>query len=70
MKNKQSAVMRQVQLVVGLMVLTGTLVAWLVTPWGLVLCGLAGAGLLQAAATGICPMELLIAKMPWNCAKA
>lgn len=60
-------VMQQVQMVVGSMVLAGTLISWLATPWGLVLTGIGGAGLLQAGITGICPMESILKKMPWNC---
>ena len=64
---KKPAVMQQVQLVVGGMVLAGTLLAWLVTPLGLVLTGIAGAGLIQAGFTGVCPMEKMLGRMPWNC---
>lgn len=59
-------VMRQVQLIVGIMILTGSALTHWVTPYGLILCAIAGAGLLQASLTGLCPMENILARMPWN----
>ncbi|MFZ2619957.1 MAG: DUF2892 domain-containing protein [Alphaproteobacteria bacterium] len=61
-----SRVLRQVQLVVGCLILAGVGVTYWVSPYGLVLCTIAGLGLLQASITGICPMENILAKMPWN----
>jgi rhodanese-related sulfurtransferase len=59
-------VMRQVQLVVGAMILTSVLLGHFVAPGWLVLAGFAGCGLLLAGATGECPLALVLAKMPWN----
>ena len=59
-------VMRQVQMTAGLLVLTGVLLGWLVTPWCLILSGFVGAGLFFAGASGWCGMAKLLAKMPWN----
>lgn len=60
------SIMRQVQIVVGAGVLAGTLLAWLVSPWFLLLTGFFGAGLIFAGVTGTCGMAALLAVMPWN----
>lgn len=59
-------VLRQVQLVVGTMILAGVLLGHFVAPGWLILSGFAGCGLLLAGLTGECPLALLLAKMPWN----
>ncbi len=59
-------VMRQTQLVIGVMVLTGLALGFWVSPWFLLLPTLAGGGLLMAGFTGVCPMANLIATLPWN----
>lgn len=57
---------RQVQLVISLMILSGLLIFYTLSPYGLILPLFAGLGLLNAALTGWCGMGMLIAKMPWN----
>jgi len=57
---------RQVQLVVSLLVLSGLVVYYFVTPFGLLLPLVAGLGLMNAALTGWCGMAKLLAVMPWN----
>lgn len=57
---------RQVQLVVSVMILSGLLIYYLVTPIGLILPIMAGLGLMNAALTGWCGMAKLLALMPWN----
>ena len=59
-------VMRQVQITAGSLVLTGVLLAWLVTPWAMLLSAFVGAGLVFAGASGWCGMARLLAFMPWN----
>jgi rhodanese-related sulfurtransferase len=59
-------IMRQVQLVVGSAILATCVLAWLVTPWFLLLTGFFGAGLVFAGATGFCGMAALLTAMPWN----
>jgi len=59
-------VLRQVQITVGLMILTGVLLGAFVAKGWLILAGFAGCGLLMAGITGECPLALLIAKLPWN----
>jgi rhodanese-related sulfurtransferase len=58
--------MRQVQIVAGSLVLTGTLLAALVSPWFLLLTGFVGSGLIFAGVTGFCGMAKLLAILPYN----
>lgn len=53
--------LRQAQLIAGGFVLAGTFVSslWVLAP-------IVGVGLLVAGATGICPMERFLARLPWN----
>lgn len=57
---------RQVQIAAGGMAFVGALLAWLVSPWFILLSGFVGAGLLMAGLTGFCGMARLLAAMPWN----
>lgn len=59
-------IQRQVQLVVGSMVLVFTLLGAFVNPWLLIVPAFFGAGLTFAGASGTCGMAMLLAKMPWN----
>jgi hypothetical protein len=49
----------------GSMALAGTLLAWLVSPWWLLLTGFVGANLLQSAFTGFCPPTIVLRKLGW-----
>lgn len=60
------SIIRQVQLVVGTLVLATSILAALVSPWFLLLTGFFGAGLVFAGATGTCGMASALALMPWN----
>jgi hypothetical protein len=60
------SIIRQVQLVVGTLVLGTSILAALVSPWFLLLTGFFGAGLVFAGATGTCGMASMLAAMPWN----
>lgn len=57
---------RQVQIAAGGMALAGAVLAWLVSPWFVLLSGFVGAGLMMAGVTGFCGMARLLAVMPWN----
>jgi rhodanese-related sulfurtransferase len=57
---------RQVQLVVSLMILSGLIIYYFVSPIGLILPLMAGLGLMNAALTGWCGMAKILAVMPWN----
>lgn len=59
-------IMRQVQIAAGSLVLGGTLLGALVSPWLLVIPGFVGAGLIFAGTTGACGMAALLRRMPWN----
>ena len=65
---KRLPVDRQVQLIAGLMVLTGVGLGIAVSPWFLALAAFFGAGLTFAGATGTCGLALVLMKMPWNAA--
>lgn len=54
-----------VRVLAGSMVLFGTLLAWQVSPWWLLLPGFVGANLVQSAFTGFCPPTLLLQKLGW-----
>lgn len=58
--------MRQVQISAGSLVLLGTLLGILVSPWFLLLSGFVGAGLVFAGASGTCGMAMVLARLPWN----
>jgi rhodanese-related sulfurtransferase len=58
--------MRQVQIVVGVCVFVGSLLAVLVDPKWVCLPMFFGAGLIFAGTTGFCGLALLLAKLPWN----
>ena len=59
-------VIRQVLLTAGLLVFTGSALAFLVNPNFLFLPLIMGAGLTFAGATGWCGLAYLLEKMPWN----
>ena len=63
---KRLPVDRQVQLIAGVMVLTGVGLGLAVSPWFLALAAFFGAGLTFAGATGTCGLALLLMKLPWN----
>ena len=58
--------MQQTQLLMGAMVLLGTVLGAFVTPWALILSGFVGCGMMFAGLTGNCAMATLLAKAPWN----
>jgi hypothetical protein len=47
----------------GAIVLASAVLVWLVNPWWLLLTAFAGANLLQASVTGICPAAMLFKAM-------
>lgn len=58
--------MRQVQITAGSLVVIGTLLGAIVSPWWLILPGFVGSGLVFAGISGTCGMAMVLAKMPWN----
>jgi rhodanese-related sulfurtransferase len=65
-QSKMIPLMRQVQIVVGGVVLGSSLMAWSgYTQW-IWVSAFIGAGLLFAGLTGFCGLALVLARMPWN----
>lgn len=58
--------MRQVQLVIGLLALTGSILALSVDKNFAIIPAFLGAGLTLAGSTGWCGLAILMSKMPWN----
>jgi len=65
-QNAPISIMRQVQIIAGSLVLTGTLLGVFVAPGFLFLSGFVGAGLLFAGVSGTCMMANLLGKLPYN----
>ncbi len=57
---------RQVQIVAGALVVLGTVLGAVVSPWFLLLSGFVGTGLVLAGVTNTCALGLLLAKLPYN----
>jgi hypothetical protein len=51
---------RVVFFVAGTLVGLGTLLAWLVSPWWLLLSGFVGFNMLQSSLTGFCPLTKIL----------
>jgi rhodanese-related sulfurtransferase len=60
------SVMRQVQMVIGIGVITGCVLAWFVHPAFIGIPTFFGLGLTFAGASGTCGMARLLGMMPWN----
>lgn len=60
------SLIRQVQMVIGPLILLGALLGAFVSPWYLLICAVIGAGVLNAGFSGVCPMERVLALLPWN----
>jgi rhodanese-related sulfurtransferase len=65
-RNAPLSLMRQVQIVTGSLIVTGTLLGAFVSPWFLILSGFVGTGLLFAGITNTCALAMLLAKLPFN----
>ncbi|MEB3340199.1 rhodanese-like domain-containing protein [Okeania sp.] len=65
-RNAPISLMRQVQIVTGFLVVTGTLLGAFVSQWFLILSGFIGCGLLFAGITNTCALAMLLAKLPYN----
>lgn len=59
-------IMRQVQLIVSTMILSGLGLSYFISPYFLVLPLIAGTGLMVAGLTGFCGMAVLLSYAPWN----
>lgn len=65
-KGAPLALMRQVQIVAGGLVLIGVVLSQIAGPGWIWLSGFVGAGLIFAGISGFCGMARLLALMPWN----
>jgi rhodanese-related sulfurtransferase len=65
-ESKTWSLERQVRFTAGLIVLTGTVLGFLLTPFLFLVSGLIGAGLVFSALTDTCGMGMMLARMPWN----
>lgn len=63
---KMISIERQIQLIIGIGVITGVLLAVFISPWFLVIPGFFGAGLTFAGLSGTCALGLLLMRAPWN----
>ncbi len=60
------SIFRQVQIVVGLLVMLGVLAGFSLHPVGFIVAGLFGAALATAGVTGWCGLAMLLGHAPWN----
>jgi rhodanese-related sulfurtransferase len=65
-RGKRLPLMRQVQLVIGVLALVGSILALTVNKNFALLPAFLGAGLTMAGTTGWCGLAILLSKMPWN----
>ena len=65
-ERKRLPLMRQVQLVIGVLALVGSILALTVHKNFAIIPAFLGAGLTMAGATGWCGLAILLSKMPWN----
>lgn len=65
-QRKHLPLMRQVQLIIGLLALTGSVLALTVNQNFAIIPAFLGAGLTLAGSTGWCGLAILLSKMPWN----
>ncbi len=63
---KSFSLQRQVYLVVGSLIFLSALLGALVSKWWLLIAFAISLGLLNAARTGVCPMEKLLSRLPFN----
>ncbi|HSI39133.1 MAG TPA: rhodanese-like domain-containing protein [Xanthobacteraceae bacterium] len=59
-------IFRQVQIAVGLLVVSAVLVGFTGHPAGFIMAGLFGAALAVAGGTGWCGLAIVLGRMPWN----
>ncbi|MBX9693030.1 MAG: rhodanese-like domain-containing protein [Cyanobacteria bacterium] len=63
---KMLPIERQIQLIVGIGVLTGVLLGVFVNPWFLIIPGIFGTGLTFAGLSGTCALGIMLGHAPWN----
>ncbi len=65
-EKKVFPLMQQVQLIIGIGILAGGVLALTVDPAWVWLCLFFGAGVTMAGATGWCALAMLVSRLPWN----
>ncbi len=67
-KNKAAPlpIMRQVQIVAGILIMLGVILSFLVSPYFALLSGFVGCGFIFSGVTGFCGMAVLLMKLPYN----
>ncbi len=60
------SIMRQVQITAGTLIVAGSLLGALVSPWWLALAGGVGGGLVFAGISGTCGLAGVLRRAPWN----
>ena len=65
-QNAPISIMRQVQITAGALILIGTVLGAVVSPWFLLLSGAIASGLIFAGITDTCALGMLLAKLPYN----
>ena len=65
-RNAPISLQRQVQIAAGSMVVLGVLLAWLVSPWFVLLSAFVGGGLVFAGITGSCGLAEALTLLPFN----
>ncbi|MEY4667445.1 MAG: inner membrane protein YgaP [Pseudomonadota bacterium] len=60
---------RQVRIAAGALVVIGSALGYLVSPYWIVLSAFVGAGLMFAGITDTCGLAMVLARMPWNTRK-
>lgn len=65
-KNAPISIMRQVQITVGVLSLSGAILGYTIHPGFYAICAFTGAGLLFAGLSGTCMMATVLARLPYN----
>lgn len=65
-RNAPISINRQVQIIIGSIIVITTILGAFVSPLFLVVSGLAGAGLVFSGVSNTCPLANLLAKLPYN----
>ena len=65
-ENAPLPIMRQVQIIAGILIILGVGLSFLISPYFALLSGLVGVGLTFAGITGFCGMANLLMKLPYN----
>jgi rhodanese-related sulfurtransferase len=65
-RTKPIELQRQVQITAGMLIVSGLLLSWLISPLFIGLAAFVGAGLIFAGVSGWCGMAKLLGLMPWN----